>query len=79
MLLQEKNLSVLHIESRKSRKYPNEFEIFVDVDMTCDVTMNDVMTELKRRVTSLVMHDGDFRPYLNNRKTISLDKGDTMC
>ena len=70
---------MLHIETRKSRKHLNEFEIFVDVEGASEVGCADIVKELKRRVSSLVMHDGNFRPSLNMRKTISLDKGDTMC
>lgn len=76
---QEKSITIVHIESRKSRKHVGEFEIFVDMECGSNMAVSDVLYELKRRVTGVILHDGSGRPSLAARKTISLDRGDTMC
>ena len=70
---------MLHIESRKSRKHVGDFEVFIDVESTSVATVSSVLGDIKRRVASVVLNDGGGRPALAVRKTISLDRGDTMC
>ncbi|CAL1274359.1 unnamed protein product, partial [Larinioides sclopetarius] len=48
-VLQEKNVNVAHIESRKSRKRPSQYEIYVDVQ--CEQSqINDLMHSLEHEV-----------------------------
>ena len=70
--MQDKDVNILHIESRKSRKKEAEFEILVDLE--CDIKqLNEVMGALKEKVTNVMSHDGT-----GLRKTTSLDRGDTI-
>ena len=70
---------MLHIESRKSRKHVGDFEVFIDVESTSVAAVSSVLGDIKRRVASVVLNDGGGRPALAVRKTMSLDRGDTMC
>ena len=78
-ICQDKEITVLHIESRKSRKHVGDFEVFIDVESTSVAAVSSVLGDIKRRVASVVLNDGGGRPALAVRKTISLDRGDTMC
>ncbi|KAL1429436.1 hypothetical protein MTO96_002483 [Rhipicephalus appendiculatus] len=55
-VFKEKNVNVLHIESRKSRVNPKQYEIFVGVD--CDQgTMNDVVHALQHEVDCIQLRE----------------------
>ena len=69
---QDKDVNILHIESRKSRKKDAEFEILVDLE--CDnKRVHELIASLKDKVVHVVSHDG-----VGLRKTTSLDRGDTI-
>ena len=69
---QDKDVNILHIESRKSRKKDAEFEILVDLE--CDnKRVHELIASLKDKVVHVVSHDG-----VRLRKTTSLDRGDTI-
>lgn len=51
-VFQDKGVNVIHIESRKSRRRPSEYEIMVDVD--CDNRlMDEIMEMLSREVAAI--------------------------
>ena len=68
---------MLHIESRRSRKHSSEFDIYADMELYNDVTVDSIMSELADRVHNFVVHDSSGGISMN--KTISLDVGDTVC
>ena len=70
-------MNVLHIESRRSRKYNSEFDIYVDVELGSDVTTESIMADLARGVKNFVHHSSSGKLYMN--KTTSLDLGNTKC
>ena len=68
----------MHIESRKSRKHVGDYEIYVDVECASDMIISDVIGGIKRRVLNVLLNDGQGH-LAAMRKTVSLDRGDTMC
>lgn len=55
-VFKEKNVNVLHIESRKSRANPSQYEIFVGVD--CDqIQMADVVHALRHEVDCIALKE----------------------
>jgi len=51
-VFQDNGVNVIHIESRKSKKRPSEYEIMLDVD--CDnVLMDEIMKTLSQEVAAI--------------------------
>ncbi|KAH6924755.1 hypothetical protein HPB50_023790 [Hyalomma asiaticum] len=68
-VFKEKNVNVLHIESRKSRVNPKQYEIFVGVD--CDQgTMDDVVHALQHEVDCIQL-----REYYSSKGQLLLQDG----
>lgn len=51
-VFQDKGVNVIHIESRKSRRRPSEYEIMVDVDCD-DRLMDEIMDTLSMEVAAI--------------------------
>ncbi|NP_001263301.1 tryptophan 5-hydroxylase 1 isoform 2 [Mus musculus] len=57
-IFQENHVSLLHIESRKSKQRNSEFEIFVDCDISRE-QLNDIFPLLKSHATVLSVDSPD--------------------
>jgi tryptophan 5-monooxygenase len=51
-VFEDNGVNVIHIESRKSKRKPSEFEIMVDVDCENDL-MDEVMKTLAQEVAAI--------------------------
>ncbi|KAL3225597.1 hypothetical protein MRX96_025741 [Rhipicephalus microplus] len=72
-VFKEKNVNVLHIESRKSRVNPKQYEIFVGVD--CDQgTMNDVVHALQHEVDCIQLKE-----YYSSKGQLLRDGSREVC
>uniref|UniRef100_T1J5F7 Tryptophan 5-hydroxylase 2 n=1 Tax=Strigamia maritima TaxID=126957 RepID=T1J5F7_STRMM len=72
-IFQEKNINVLHIESRKSRRRDSEYEIYVDVE--CDNTrMETLVGALKNQLAGIHLNDFDAGKSFPLQPTMSVDE-----
>ena len=77
--LQQHQTQVTYIESRKSSHCENEFEIYVEIEVTPSICSSATLVEtLKAKVQSINL----IRTYNQIdklKKFTSLDRGDTKC
>jgi tryptophan 5-monooxygenase len=72
-VFEENGVNVIHIESRKSKKRPSEYEIMLDVD--CEPTlMDEIMKTLSHEVAAINLssfEQGQKFPRLQSLQSIS--------
>lgn len=77
--LQQHQTQVTYIESRKSRLCENEFEIYVEVEVTPGVCSLATLVETLKAKVHSVNIIRTYNQIDKLKKFTSLDRGDTKC